>query len=226
MGWLVVSLGETPILAPCHAHGLGVSMGISGVSAHRMGVPGWELWTPPDLSPPRDHLCRRSSSFTFDLVAGGGCLFVSEELAGHSASWPKGPCSAFLATGWENKGLLLPSAEKPLIRGRGTWLQPIAPLSRGQSRSAAEIWEVVGCAPVLIWEALGGDLAGLPLPPSQGPGHTHRNKTPAVTLPPFITQFPAFHHRHKGHSVSPCMGRGLGRVPLGTWGQLLGRCHP
>lgn len=87
---------------------------------------------------------------------GRGQLLVCEELDGHAASRPKGPYSAFLATGWENKGLLLPSAEKPLIRGRGTWLQPSAPLSRGQPRSAAQIWEVVGCAPVLIWEALGG----------------------------------------------------------------------
>lgn len=121
-----------------------------------MGVPGWEAWAPPDLFPLWEHLCRRSSQFTFGLVAGDGCLFASEELAGHSASWVKGPYSAFLATGWENKGLLLPSAEKLLIRGRGTWLQPIATLSRGQPRAAAEIWEVVGCTPVLIWEALGG----------------------------------------------------------------------
>ena len=105
--------------------------------------------------PPWEHPCWRSSSFTFGLVAGGGCLFASEELAGHSASSPKGPCSAFLATGWDNKGLFLPSAEKPLIRGRGTRLQPLAPLSWGQPRAAAEIWEVAGCASVLIWEALG-----------------------------------------------------------------------
>lgn len=51
-----------PILTPCHAHGLGISMGISGVSACRMVVPGWEVWALPDLPPPlgaplpEDHL--------------------------------------------------------------------------------------------------------------------------------------------------------------------------
>lgn len=83
--------------------------------------------------------------------------------SGHSASPRKGPCSALLPGSRDNEGLL-PSAEKPLIRGRGTWLQPLEPLSRGQPGSAGGLVEVAGCAPFLIWEALrsdGGALRGI-----------------------------------------------------------------
>ena len=66
----------------------------------------------------------------------------------------------------------------------------------------------------------GEDLGGSPSPLSWGPGRTGGNKTPAVTLTPFITQFPTFHRGHKGHSVYPGMGRGLGRV---SWGPGAGR---
>ena len=72
----------------------------------------------------------------------------------------------------------------------------------------------------------GGDLGGSPSPLSRGPGHTRGNKNPAVTLTPFITQFPAFHHRHKGHSVSPGMGRGLGMVPWGPGASRSGSVTP
>lgn len=171
------------------------------------------MGSPGGLFPPETP-CYRSSSFTFGPVARGSCLFASQALGVPQ----KAPCSALLPTR-NHRLLLLPSAEKPLIRGRGTWLQPPDPLSRGQSRSVAEIWEVAEHAPFLIWEAL-GDLAGLPSLPSPAPGHRHGNKRPVVTLGPFITQFSVF-HPHPQAQRQQCVwcGRGLG-MWAGQWG-----CH-
>lgn len=98
----------------------------------------------------------------------------------------------------DNEGL--PTAENPLIRARGTWPQPPDPLSLGAARVSGGAGGGGGVRSVFNlggfaerWRGFVGDLAGLPSLPCQGPGDTDGNKTPAVTLAPFITQFPEFH---------------------------------